>query len=75
MPVWGSGTTRIIRLCREQGLPDPDFANWQDGFRVIFLQDPYTPEWLRQLGLSERQIKAVLYVKEHAESRTATTDG
>ena len=64
---WGTGTTRIIRLCREQGLPEPDFANWQGGFRVTFLQDPYTPERLRKLGLSERQIKAVLYVKEHGK--------
>ena len=64
---WGTGTTRIIRLCREQGLPEPEFANWQGGFRVTFLQDPYTPERLRQLGLNERQIKAVLHVKEHGE--------
>ncbi len=64
---WGTGTTRIIHLCREQGLPEPDFANWQGGFRVTFLQDPYTPERLRQMGLNERQIKAVLYVKEHGE--------
>ena len=64
---WGTGTTRIIRLCREQGLPEPVFAHWQGCFRVTFLQDPYTPERLRKLGLNERQIKAVLYVKEHGE--------
>ncbi len=64
---WGTGTTRIIRLCREQGLPEPEFAHWQGGLRVTFLQDPYTPERLRKLGLSERQIKAMLYVKEHGE--------
>ncbi|RTH96322.1 AAA family ATPase [Thermus scotoductus] len=62
---WGTGTTRIVRLCREQGLPEPEFANWQGGFRVTFLKDPYTPERLRKWGLNERQIKAVLYVKEH----------
>ncbi len=64
---WGTGTTRIIHLCREQGLPEPEFANWQGGVRVTFLKDPYTPERLRKLGLSERQIKAVLYVKEHGK--------
>jgi len=64
---WGTGTTRIIRLCREQGLPEPDFANWQGGFRVTFLQDPYTPERLRKMGLNDRQIEAVLYVKEQGE--------
>lgn len=64
---WGTGTTRIVHLCREQGLPEPEFANRQGGFRVTFLKDPYTPERLRKLGLNERQIKAVLYVKEHGE--------
>lgn len=62
---WGTGTTRIVRLCREQGLPEPEFANRQGGFQVTFLKDPYTAERLRRLGLNERQIKAVMYVKEH----------
>ena len=61
---WGTGTTRIVRLCREQGLPEPEFAHWQGGVRVTFAKDPYTPERLRAMGLSERQIKAVLYVRE-----------
>lgn len=26
--------------------------------------DPYTPERLRAMGLNERQVKAVLYLKE-----------
>ena len=60
---WGTGTTRIVRLCREQGLPAPEFTHWQGGLRVTFLKDPYTPERLRRMGLNERQIKAVLYVK------------
>lgn len=61
---WGSGTTRIVDLCRGQELPEPEFANWQGGVRVTFLKDPYTPERLRAMGLNERQIKAVMYVKK-----------
>ncbi len=61
---WGTGTIRIIELCRDQGLPEPDFQNQQGGFLVTFFKDPYTPERLQSLGLNERQIKAVLYVKE-----------
>jgi len=61
---WGTGTTRIIALCREQALPEPEFVEQPGGFRVVFLKDPFTPERLRQMGLNERQIKAVLYVKE-----------
>jgi ATP-dependent DNA helicase RecG len=32
---------------------------------VRFLKDPYTPERLRRMGLNERQVKAVLHVKQH----------
>ncbi|WP_347241767.1 helix-turn-helix domain-containing protein [Thermus sp.] len=63
---WGTGTTRIIELCRQQGLPEPEFQNRQGGFLVTFAKDPYTPERLRALGLNERQIRAVRYVKEHS---------
>lgn len=34
------------------------------GFSVIFRKDVYTEEYLRGLGLNERQIRAVMYVKE-----------
>jgi len=62
---WGTGTTRIVGLCRRQGFPEPEFAQWQGGFRVTFVKDPYTLERLRAMGLNDRQIQAVLYVKEH----------
>jgi ATP-dependent DNA helicase RecG len=61
---WGSGTTRIVELCRRQGLPEPDFRSEKGRFEVVFYQDPYTGERLREMGLNERQVKAVLYVKE-----------
>ena len=64
---WGSGTLKIMDLCRQQGLPEPMFENQQGGFLVTFAKDPYAPERLRKLGLSERQIKAVLYVKERGQ--------
>jgi len=35
--------------------------------RVIFRKDIYTEEYLKKLGLNERQIKAVKYVKEKRE--------
>ncbi len=61
---WGTGTTRIIRLCREQELPEPDFAHCQGGVRVTFLKDPYTPERLRQMGLNERQIRIIAVLRD-----------
>lgn len=61
---WGTGTTRILELCHRQGLPEPEFQNHQGGFLVTFAKDPYTPERLRAIGLNERQVQAVLYVKQ-----------
>jgi len=61
---WGSGTTMIVELCRQQGLPEPDFRSEKGRFEVIFYKDPYTEERLREMGLNERQVKAVLWVKE-----------
>lgn len=60
---WGTGTTRILQLCWEQGLPEPEFENWQGGVRVVFSKDPYTPERLRAMGLNERQVNAVRHAK------------
>lgn len=60
---WGSGIDKMRRACIKAGLPEPLFEEYQ-GFRVIFRKDIYTEEYLRNLGLNERQIKAVMYVKE-----------
>ena len=61
---YGSGTIKIIDLCRRHGLPSPEFKEVSGGFSVIFRKDSYTEEYLHNLGLNERQIKAVMYVKE-----------
>jgi ATP-dependent DNA helicase RecG len=64
---WGSGTIKMVELCKESGLPEPDFINYEQGmgaFSVIFYKDIYTEENLRKMGLNERQIKAVMYVKQ-----------
>ncbi len=61
---WGSGTKRMIDLCKAQGLPEPEFKEEFSGISVYFHKDIYTEEYLRKLELNERQIKAVMYVKE-----------
>lgn len=64
---WGSGTKRIVDLCKEQNLPEPDYEEEQSGFSVYFYKDIYTEENLRKMGLNERQIKAAMYVKERGK--------
>jgi len=60
---WGSGIDKMRRACIKMGLPEPRFEEYQ-GFRVVVRKDIYTEEYLRIFGLNERQIKAVMYVKE-----------
>ena len=61
---WGTGTSRMITLCREHGIPEPEFSAHPDWFSVTFTKDIYTDERLLAMGLSDRQVKAVKYVRE-----------
>ena len=61
---WGRGTIRIIDACKEAGLPEPELTERDGGFLVTLFKDRFAEEELKNLGLNERQIKAVLYVKE-----------
>ncbi|MFA4888753.1 MAG: helix-turn-helix domain-containing protein [Candidatus Omnitrophota bacterium] len=61
---YGSGTIKIIDLCKQNGLPSPEFKEVFGGFSVIFRKDIYTEKYLHSLNFNERQIKAVMFVKE-----------
>jgi len=61
---WGRGTIKIMEKCQEQGLPEPDFEEEYGVMKVVFYKDKLTEDNLRKLGINERQIKAVMYVKE-----------
>jgi len=61
---WGSGIGKMQNLCTNAGIPKPVFREFQQGFQVEFRKDIYTEEYLSGLRLNERQIKAVMYVKE-----------
>lgn len=84
---YGSGTVRMVEWMKEAGLPEPEYKEEMGGFSVYFYKDIYTEENLRKMGLNERQIKAVMYVKEKGKitnkeyqelldvsKRTATND-
>ena len=60
---WGHGTIKIVDNCIEQGLPEPDFTEENGVMTVIFYKDKWNEENLKKLGLNERQIKAVMYIK------------
>jgi len=84
---WGRGTLKMIKECELAGLPKPIYFYDMSGFFVEFRKDNFNTEYLKKLGLNERQIKAVFYVKEKGRitnknyqlllkvaSRTATRD-
>lgn len=65
--AWGRGTIKITDACKKAGLPEPEFKEEFGGFSVYFYKDIYTEENLKKMGLNERQIKAVIYVKENGK--------
>ncbi|MBC8484866.1 MAG: putative DNA binding domain-containing protein [Bacteroidetes bacterium] len=64
---WGHGTIKIIENCIKQGLPEPDFIEEYGVMTVIFYKDKWNEKNLKKLELNERQIKAVMYVKENGK--------
>lgn len=63
----GSGTGRIIENMKKAELPEPEFREEMGGFSVYFRKDIYTKEYLKELGLNDRQIRAVMYVKKNGK--------
>ncbi|MCL2063896.1 MAG: putative DNA binding domain-containing protein [Candidatus Cloacimonetes bacterium] len=62
--AWGSGIRKIKDSCKLAGLSSPEMKEQEGGFIVTLFKDKYSKEQLVLLGLNERQIKAVLYIKE-----------
>lgn len=65
--TWGRGTLKIINACKEAELPAPEIKEEFGGFSVTIFKDVLNEEQLRKLGINERQIKAVMYVKENGK--------
>lgn len=61
---WGRGTIKIINECKKAGIPEPVFTYDSSDISVEFRKDIYNEKHLQSLNLNERQVKAVLYVKE-----------
>ena len=61
---WGRGIEKITEQCVKARLPLPLITNEGSDFWITFRKDIYNAVDLSLLGLSDRQIKAVMYVKE-----------
>jgi len=61
---WGRGTIKIIKECKQAGIPEPVFSYDSSDISVEFRKDIYNEKHLQSLDLNERQVKAMLYLKE-----------
>jgi predicted HTH transcriptional regulator len=63
----GTGTLEMIKQCRQQGTPEPEFISVKNvEFRTILPRDVFAQSALEKMGFNERQMKAVALVKERA---------
>jgi ATP-dependent DNA helicase RecG len=59
----GSGTQRMIELCTEAGLPEPQFEQRSGSFIITLWRDWLTDEVLASLGLNDRQQRTIKHLK------------
>jgi len=60
----GTGTNKIIKWCKEWGLPEPEFKIKSGNIVVTFRQSKLTEEYLDSLGLSARDKEIIQILKE-----------
>lgn len=73
--AWGRGTLNIIDAFNKREMPEPSFSEKAGGFELIFRKDIIYLEHLRTIGLKDRQIKAVLFVKESSSINNSKYQG
>jgi ATP-dependent DNA helicase RecG len=61
---WGRGTLKMINECVQFGIPKPNYFYDMSGFWVEFRKDIFSLEYFKSLGLNDRQIQAMKYIKE-----------
>ena len=59
----GSGTQRMIELCRQAGLPEPNYELRAGSFVLTLWREWLTDKVLAGLNLNERQLKAITCLK------------
>jgi len=65
---WGTGTNRIVRLCKEAGIKEPEFKEAGGSFIVSFLRE--FEEVTIPIKLSETQKNILEYLTEVGEAST-----
>ncbi|MFT3979251.1 MAG: ATP-binding protein [Ferruginibacter sp.] len=69
--AWGRGTIKILDTCKEAELPEPEMQELDGGFSITLFKNTLTEEQLTKLGLNERQVKAISFVKKKGKITNA----
>lgn len=64
---WGRGTIKIIKECKQAGIPEPLFSYDSSDFSIAFRKDIFNEKYLSALNLNERQLDALLFFKSKGE--------
>jgi ATP-dependent DNA helicase RecG len=67
---FGSGTTKMIRVCRERGVPEPEFCEQDEDFMVTLRRSSVNVLLDQPQLLNERQKQAIEYLKTHESITT-----
>jgi len=68
---FGSGTTKMIRVCRELGVPEPEFREIDEDFMVTFRRSSVNVLLDQPQLLNERQKQAIEYLKSYESITSA----
>jgi ATP-dependent DNA helicase RecG len=61
----GTGTNKIIEWCKDWGIAEPDFEYAGSSVVVTIRKSKLTEEYLKTIGINERQRIIISYLKEH----------
>ncbi|MCI0698067.1 helix-turn-helix domain-containing protein [candidate division KSB1 bacterium] len=67
---WGTGTLRMINLCRDASLPDPEFAEVSGAVVVTFRKAKSVKKYHEGPEQIERQRRAIEYVQQKGRITT-----
>ena len=65
--AWGRGIEKINEHCTDAGLPLPLLSYNHSGYWVEFRKDIYNHDSLKEMGLNERQVDALIHFKSKGE--------
>lgn len=68
---WGIGTIKIIKECKQAGIPEPVFSYDSSDISLELRKDIYNEKYLIELSLNYRQLDALLFFKQKGEIVTS----